>query len=140
MPQQWIEGRQQVSFPYNWWVIKLDGHRYYKHISGMGIKCVDYLAIDPEWGLYLLELKDYPSKATIPSTDQHEHMLQLKLKGSLKLIKTVNAALRRQWYYRLIFLRLGIYRWCPQEWQTWKLAQDFVIEKKYLIIGDFANE
>lgn len=138
MRQTWIEGQQYVQFPSSWQCIKLDEHRYYKRISGRGIKCVDYLAIDPNWGLYLIELKDYPQKAKVPFKEEHQTTLLAKKAGSIKLIKTVNAALRRQWYYRLIFLRLKIYRICPDEWQVWYMAEKCIDERRLVVVGDFA--
>lgn len=135
---QWVEGHQLISFPNEWMIIKLDGHKYYKRISGLGVKAVDFIALDPDWGLYLIELKDYPTTATIPNYEAHGEMLNSKLKGSIRVIRTVNAALRRQWYYRLIFLRLGIHRWCPNEWRIWKLAEECIENERFVIIGDFS--
>jgi len=140
MYSEWIEGQQRISFPQTWQIIKLDEHKYYKRISGLGVKAVDFLAIDPDWGLYLIELKDYPAPAHIPTPEAQDKMLAEKLNGSIKLIKTANAALRRQWYYRYIFIKLKIYRWCPIEWQIWQKAEQYLKEGRYAIIGDFASE
>lgn len=133
----WTEGQQQVIFPSGWQCIKLDNHRYYKRISGKGIKCVDFLAVDPNWGLYLIELKDYPKEAQIPSIDSNHNTLLAKKAGSIKLIQTVNAALKRQWYYRVIYLKLKIYRLCPAEWHTWHLAEQCIEDNRFLVLGDF---
>lgn len=138
MSCKWIEGNQHITFPDEWKVIKLDGHRYYKRISGLGIKAVDFIAIDPDWGLFFIELKDYPALADVPTHSSQHRMLQSKLQGSIKLIKTVNKALGRQWYYRLIFLRLRIYKLCPYEWQIWKEAEECIAHDRYIIIGDFS--
>ncbi len=138
MNNTWIEGRQKISFPSTWHCIKLDQHRYYKRISGRGIQCVDFLAVDPTWGLFLVEIKDYTQNANIPSIETHHNTLLTKKAGSIKLIHTVNAALRRQWYYRIIFLRLKWYRYCPAEWKTWHLAEEFIHENKVVVFGDFS--
>ena len=57
--QEWKEGRQEIRFPKTWQVIKVDDHPFYRQVSGQGLKSVDFLALDPDWGLYFIELKDY---------------------------------------------------------------------------------
>lgn len=136
----WIEGQQEVCFPNDWQCIKLDEHRYYKRISGQGIKCVDFLALHPSWGLYLIELKNYPKNTSLPTEEKHQSTLLIKKEGSIKLIKTVNAALRRQWFYRIFFLKLKILRFCPDEWLTWYQAEQFIKVNKVLVLGDFCHE
>lgn len=135
--KSWIEGQQSVGFPSSWYGIKLDEHRYYKRISGHGIKCVDYLIIDPDWGLYLIELKDYPKGVKVPLPKQHHTTLLAKREGSIKLIKAVNKAFRRQWYFRMVFLKLKLYSLCPSEWLIWHHAEECLIENRITVIGDF---
>lgn len=139
MIHTWTEGQQQVTFPSGWQCIKLDDHRYYKRISGKGIKCVDFLAIDPNWGLYLIELKNYPKLAKIPSVKSSHSTLLNKKAGSIKLIRTVNAAFKRQWYYRVVFLKLKIYRLCPAEWHIWHLAEQYIDQNRLVVLGDFCH-
>lgn len=133
------EGNQSIAFPSSWGVIKLDGHKYYRRISGLGIKAVDYIAVDAEWGLYLIELKDYSRHNTHLDPIALNLQLAQKKEGSIKVIKVINEALKRQLYYRIIFIRCKWYRLCPDEWLILYHAQKMIAQNKVYMLADICT-
>lgn len=133
------EARQFVRFPDNWRVIRLDQHRYYQRISGKGLKAVDFIAVDDDMGLILIELKDYHTDQ-VPQEDVLEHTANRKLQDSIKVIRIVYQALYRQWYFRWIFLKWKWYRLCPEEWLVWRDAMSCIEEGNYLLLMDICQD
>ena len=72
MPQYYKESGLLFTFPDNWWVIKLDEHRFYRYVSGRGYKGVDFIIIDDSGKLLLIEVKNYsnrfPADGILPIT------------------------------------------------------------------------
>lgn len=94
------------------------------------------MILDPTWGLYLVELKDYALRDTPVDSAALSTILEAKRNDSIQIIRVINKALRRQWYYRWIFLRLRWYHLCPSEWRTWHNAYICIEEGRVLFIGD----
>lgn len=120
MTKIFTESDQTVSFPSDWWVIKLDEHRYYRRLSGQGLKAVDFLALHDDFGLMLIELKNYhgrPVPADLGLT------MEEKSADTARLIHIVNRYLQRKLYYRIFFSWLKWYRICDREWIFWYKAQ-----------------
>ena len=142
MYNSFIENKQIIQFGEDWGIIKLDEHRYYKRISGMGVKCVDFMALHADWGLFLIEIKDYTiyDDSELPSKEMLQNILASKKSGSIRLIKIVNQALQRKWYYRWIFQRLKWYKYCPREWIVWDNALTCVLENRITMIAEMKIE
>ena len=51
--QPFIESDLQFYFPDHWAVREYDNHRFYKNLSGLGLKGLDFLVLDPENGGHL---------------------------------------------------------------------------------------
>lgn len=133
MTNIFTESGQKINFPSDWWVVKLDEHRYYQRLSGQGLKAVDFLALHEDYGLILIELKNYRG-ATIPSglTETMEE----KCTDTARIISVINRYLMRKLFYRIFFLRLKWYRVCDREWTFWAQAQECLDKDRVLRLLD----
>ena len=108
-------------FDDEWDVIKLDEHRYYRRVSGMGFNGVDFLAVHPDFGLVLIEMKNYEKGAASISKELDVKMMR-KREDTLRLINIVIKYYQRQTYFRVLnALRLTYF--FPQEWKIWLQAK-----------------
>ncbi|NNE29048.1 MAG: hypothetical protein HKN16_05405, partial [Saprospiraceae bacterium] len=53
------ESGLQFQFSNDWTVIKYDDHKFFRYLSGEGLKGVDFLGFTSEGGLFLMEVKNY---------------------------------------------------------------------------------
>ena len=133
MENIFTESDQSVVFPANWWVIALDKHRYYQRVSGQGLKAVDFLAIDDDFGLVMIELKNYrgePVPADLSAT------LEQKCLDTERLIRIVNKYLDRKLYYRIFYKWLHWHYVCDREWVFWERAADCIRQHRVLRLCD----
>ena len=56
--RKYIEREVELMFDNEWKVVKFDEHRYYRRLSGYGLKAVDFLAIHVEMGVAFIEMKN----------------------------------------------------------------------------------
>ena len=131
--QKYIEREVALLFDEDWTVVKFDEHRYYKSVSGHGIRGVDFMAVHKDWGVVLIEMKNYPKgKESIP--DDLNDVMNVKKEGSVRLISIINAYYNRQWYFRLVTW-LGWHRLYAKEWKTWIHAHRHVQRGNYFFLG-----
>lgn len=131
--KRFVEREVEAIFDKDWLVIKLDEHRYYKRLSGKGVRAVDFLAVHSEFGLVMIEMKNYlKGKTSIPS-DIDLVMLNKK-KDTLRLISIINMYFKRQWYFRLITF-IGIERLYPKDWLIWIYAKKHMDRGNYFFLG-----
>ncbi|MEL7222466.1 MAG: hypothetical protein AAGJ93_14180 [Bacteroidota bacterium] len=106
------ESELEFRFPQHWAIRKYDQQKFYLQVSGLGLKGVDFLIIDPigEGHLYLMEVKNY-------KTRQHEHgtfipqlkaapelaaTLAAKYEHTLRAIRAIALFYQQKWWYRLL--------------------------------------
>lgn len=131
------EGDQLLSVPSGWTVIKMDEHPYYQYVSGKGYKSVDFMLIDPAWGLVLLEIKDYGDKSLSPETKSKLRVsLEKKHSDSIKLILAIDKMHRRKWYYRLLIKISREYSLLPKRSRSWLIAADMIRAGRYHCINE----
>lgn len=99
--QKFREGSQNVFFDQFDRVIKLDQHRFYRYVSGRGFKGVDFLVLNPEIGIVLIELKNYinghhPIEKEIAST------FYQKCEDTLHLIEIVYKYYQKKWWIKIL--------------------------------------
>lgn len=121
---KYIEGFQEIVFPDEWDTIKLDDHPYYRKISGRGLKSVDFMAIHEDWGLMLIEIKDYSHRGIPP--DDIQDILDEKYHDSIRLIRAVHRYISKNWYYKLCYQWMNIRLLHLKEWDIWLKAYDHV--------------
>ena len=128
-----IERGVEVNFDEEWTVVKLDKHRYYKRISGLGVSGVDFMAVHPIFGLALIEMKNYTKgKASIP---KNLDIVMIKKKSdTIRLINIIYTYYRRQKYFQLLTF-IGWEYLYPREWKIWMEAKKHVDIGNYFFLG-----
>lgn len=131
--QIFVEREVKAIFDEEWKVIKLDNHRYYKRISGLGVKGVDFIAVHQTFGLALIEMKNYKGgEKTIPY-DLDDKMIKKK-KGTIKLINTIHKYYQRQIYFRILTF-IGLKFLYPIEWHIWLDAKKHLDRSNIFFLG-----
>lgn len=126
----YIESGNEYFFDSSWTVIRFDTHRYYKRLSGLGLKGVDFIAYHPDFGIALIECKSYQT-AIPPSLDQ---ALRSKRDNTITVISTIHAYYQRQWSYRLL-TRLRLHRRLSQEVRLWTEIHRCISEGRYFFLA-----
>jgi len=131
--QLYIEGQMEVIFDAEWTVIKLDNHKYYKTVSGRGLAGVDFLALHPQDGVAMIELKNYTRfGASVPP--DIDSVMRKKQMDTLRLVAIVSAYYQRQWLYKIaVRLRLSIL--LSKEVQRWQSIIKHVNNNNYFFVG-----
>ncbi len=105
------ESDLRFQFPDDWIVRKYDDTVAYQSLSGRGLKGVDFIALSPDGKLWLIEVKNY--RPRVSERDGKEYLakrktpallaadIATKFMDSTRLIRIVDAYLRRHWWRRL---------------------------------------
>ncbi len=113
------ESDLNIDFNLSWRLRRFDTSRYFKVLSGLGLKGVDFIAIDMEKKLYLIEVKNYKKRVKSPVAPDvsdllgtnpalQDHFIK-KIENSSQLLEVINKYMNRKWWYRLLFkFRLSI--------------------------------
>ena len=109
---RFVEGDLVFDFPAEWGVRKYDEQRFYRHMGGMGLKAVDFVAIDPEeeGHLYLIEVKNYRTRyrddlifeAPLLTQKELAEIIATKYEHTLRAIRAIHLFYQRKWWYRPI--------------------------------------
>lgn len=109
-------------------VCKFDEHRFFRWLSGSGIKGVDFLVLC-EKELFLLEIKNFNQwKGKAIPEDLFEE-IEGKKEGTLKVIRVVHSFFLRKWSYRLWkrwVYPMAVARKAFSEWHFWTQALEKV--------------
>jgi hypothetical protein len=110
--QTFIESDLLFNFPASWAVREYDNHRFYKNLSGLGLKGLDFLVLAPEGEghLYLVEVKNYRTRiregntyeAPLKSPEALAATVATKYEHTLRAIRAVHLFYQRKWWYRLL--------------------------------------
>ena len=131
--QIFIEREVEAIFNEEWTVIKLDEHRYYKRLSGLGISGVDFLAVHTVFGLALIELKNY-TDGKLSIHEDIDLIMIGKKNNTIRLIKIINKYYQRQIYFR--FSRwIGWDYLYPEEWNIWLKAKEHLDRENVFFLG-----
>lgn len=134
MRRHFNEGGLVFEFTDNYYVIKLDESRYYRHLSGRGLKCVDFLVVEPKEGLFLIECKDYTQYGGTAIPSNLEVVFEQKTKDSKQFVRVVYKYLRRKLYFRIIEF-LGLHQLMEDEWLAFKWAAKAIEQNQVFFIG-----
>ncbi|HHH50501.1 MAG TPA: hypothetical protein ENK52_05945 [Saprospiraceae bacterium] len=124
------------SFPKNWRVFKFDDHRFYRYVSGYGIKGVDFIGITEEKRLVLIEVKNYTDRFPQDGIDPIQKIkkapldfaeqITLKFEDSFSLINGIHRFHQKQTWYR--WLARPLLHILPQyismkyDWGFWSIS------------------
>lgn len=105
------ESELEFKFPHHWAIRKYDQQKFYLQVSGLGLKGVDFLIIDPigEGHLYLMEVKNYRTRrhekgTFIPQLKAPPELaatVATKYEHTLRAIGAINLYYQRKWWYKL---------------------------------------
>lgn len=106
------ESELHFKFPESWIVYKYDNHRFYRYLSGSGLKGVDFIAIHQDQ-LFLIEVKNYairfihkdydPMDALLADPSAYIDKYFRKFDDTLRLIDVIDRYYKRKWWYRKLF-------------------------------------
>lgn len=130
------ESGLQFTFTPDWIVKRFDKHRYYKWLSGVGIKGVDFIGIYKGQQLFLIEVKNYRRRNErqlpehlIPDSSALGQAFADKILDSLQVIQTIIGYLKRRWWYamahKIVSQLPSRYRW-RWDWYFWSQAQQLI--------------
>lgn len=135
MDQTWEESRHRIAFDGSWRVTAYDRSPWFRHVRGLGLKGVDFLALR-DGRLYLVELKNYapePGKPApvLPDADHWLADLEAKFADSRRMAGIVVAALRRHLLFRCWewgAARFPFLRRREPEWAFWLDVKEAIAE------------
>ncbi len=124
------ESGLQFRFPANWGVRKYDDHRFYKGLSGAGLKAVDFIVLPPDGTIWLIEVKNYQPLLVhehlhtpkIKTSEELADALTGKMRDTLRAIHVIHLYYRRKWLYRLAEPLLQRWPHYRSDWVFWTEA------------------
>ena len=107
------ESDLNICFDPSWRIKRFDNSKYFKLLSGLGLKGVDFIAIDVHEQLYLIEVKNYKKRIESPVAPDisdlygdfpllQNHFVA-KIKDSNQLLEVIFKYLNRKWWYKWMF-------------------------------------
>ena len=136
MQAVYLESELEFRFPTHWGVRKYDQQKFYLQISGLGMKGIDFLIIDPigEGHLYLVEVKNYRTRSNeggtfIPSLKDPPKLAAIvaaKYEHTLRAIRAIQLYYQRKWWYRLFYNRYATSRNYQKDPVFWTTANRLV--------------
>ncbi|MCB9081902.1 MAG: hypothetical protein H6555_09355 [Lewinellaceae bacterium] len=103
-----------VQFDPSWLVQKYDAHRFYRSLSGVGLKGIDFLALRRGEPLLLIELKNY--RETPPTPTEVAEAVARKAVDTLRGIRAIQGYFQRKWLYRMLRPWLLRRSWQHSDW------------------------
>lgn len=106
------ESNLEFQFPEYFGLRRFDTDRFYKKISGLGLKGVDFIFIDPrdDGHLYLMEVKNYETRITadgvfnseLKQIEDFSKTIAAKYWHSQRAIRVIQIFYERKWWYLLL--------------------------------------
>lgn len=140
--QTFEESGLTFHFEKDWIVIKYDEHRFYRYLSGRGLKGVDFIHVINFEKLVLTEVKNFndrfekdninPTETFLNNLDRFFNAFVSKFNHTLKAIRIVHSYYKRKWWFRNLAMPLTkIFHprfWTKFEWGRWYLM--YILMKK----------
>ena len=134
------ESGLEFEFDDSWVVKKYDDHRFYKRLSGAGLKAVDFIGIWKGEILALIEVKNYkirfqdlkqlPIQNILNDPDQLARAIIKKVEDSLKAIDAIHGAYCRKWWYRLFLPFINLFKKSSADWPFWTTVHNLINDEK----------
>ncbi len=111
------ESSRTFVFDPKWQVTRFDHHRYFRWLSGQGLKGIDFVAIQPNESLLFIEVKNY--RKEVPSAEKVAEVFCEKIWDSVRIVDVIQQYYKRHFFFRVV--RSWIRRWPHRfgEWGYW---------------------
>ncbi len=124
----------------DWIVKKYDAHRYYKPLSGAGLKGVDFIGIFQQKKVVFIEVKNFRAKhptrkepfSVLAETKQFITKVADKFEDTFVATTTIKAFLQKKWWYRLFLKfesKLSPSLFLNRDWYFWHIAHRLANDK-----------
>lgn len=110
-----IESDLHFYFNDQWLIKKYDNHRFYRHLSGVGLKAVDFIGLWKGKKVILMEIKNYKTRYTdhfppigekiLAKNPTLVALMENKIEDTFLAIETIIKYYQRRWWYR-IFVKI----------------------------------
>ena len=125
----------------NWIVKKYDDHRYYKPLSGAGLKGVDFIGIFQQKKVVFIEVKNFRAKhptkkepfSVLSETNQFITKIADKFEDTFIATTTIKAYLLKKWWYRLFLkfeTQLPTSLFLNRDWYFWHMVHQLANDKR----------
>ncbi len=138
---KWLFEESDLIFRFNkdWIIKKYDAHQYYKTISGLGMKGVDFIGIYQYSTVVFIEVKNYrirySNKGFHRLYDVFDHpgalaeKIQQKFSDSAKGVIVVHNFLNKRWWLKPIFpllKRIPYSKWTKSDNLFWIRSRELI--------------
>jgi len=139
-----VESGLEFNFGPGWVVKKYDEHTYFRALSGMGLKGVDFVAIREGREVVFIEVKNYKTRYNSKMDQSFEVSvkpaadlaLELKRKSEdtlLAMDAVIQYYFRSWWYKRLRRIWMN-WPWLQANRSFWSRADDLVNQSLHLVV------
>ncbi|MCB0547395.1 MAG: hypothetical protein KDD19_07370 [Phaeodactylibacter sp.] len=128
---EFIESGLHFRFSEEWVIKKYDAHRFYKGLSGSGLKGVDFLGVLGE-ELFLFEIKNFrrrhdwqeenPLEAILARPADFVETIAYKVEDTLLAIDAIWQYYNRKWLFRRLLPALHLLPVTENDWRFWARA------------------
>lgn len=128
---EFIESGLHFRFSEEWVVKKYDAHRFYRGLSGSGLKGVDFLGIRQE-ELFLFEIKNFrrrrhrqaenPLDAILSNPSGFVENIAFKVEDTLLAIDAIWQYYNRKWLFRRLLPAFRLLPVTENDWRFWARA------------------
>ena len=146
--QYFEESDLNFAFPEDWVVKKFDETRFFKHLSGVGFKGVDFIIITPEPQLILIEVKNYidrwptdnlnPTEILGNDLERFSKIIIKKFEDSFRLVGIIEKYYKRKWWYSWLAVPIAKFlsfsKLLKMEWGFWKIVNELLEKKEVELI------
>ncbi|PHN03909.1 hypothetical protein [Flavilitoribacter nigricans] len=138
------ESGLEFNFGKGWVVKKYDEHAYFRSLSGMGLKGVDFIAIRDQQELIFIEVKNYRTRYN-PEMDRSfdvaakpaaelAYELKRKSEDTLLAIDAVLQYYRRSWWYRRLRNLWMRWPWLQHNRAFWSRADELANHHLHYVV------
>lgn len=132
------------KFGPGWVIKKYDEHAYFRSLSGMGLKGVDFIAIRQEKELVFIEVKNYRTRynadmdqsfeVVVKPTAELAYELKRKSEDTLLAIDAVLQYYRRSWWYRRFRQLWMRWPWLQHNRAFWSRADELANHRLHFVV------
>lgn len=130
------ESGLHFTFDDSWIIQQYDAHRFYKGLSGAGLKAVDFLGIWEQNKVVLFEVKNYrwrndkqremPIQVILDNPGALADTISRKVEDTLRAIDTIHSYYSRKWWFRPALMLARNQKKNTAEWFFWHRLYELI--------------